>query len=165
MTATIYFSGSISSGRQDADLYRRIVQVLREAGHRVLDGDVTARAAGHDARATAVAVPGGAAHSVEGGGQLDAFEIFDRDMSWLAEAEVVVAEVSRPSTGVGYEIAAARHLYRIPVIALYRPAWTSRCSAMISGDRGIQVIEYEEQTFDEMARRMLAALDSLPARP
>jgi 2'-deoxynucleoside 5'-phosphate N-hydrolase len=160
VTTTIYFSGSISSGRQDAELYRRIVEVLRGAGHRVLDGDVTSGAAEGDAGAA----PGWTSPSIEGGGKLDAFGIFDRDMSWLAEAEVLVAEVSRPSTGVGYEIASARHLHRIPVIALYRPAWTSRCSAMISGDRGIEVIEYEEQAFDEMARRLLAALTRLQER-
>jgi 2'-deoxynucleoside 5'-phosphate N-hydrolase len=154
--ATIYFSGSISSGRQDVDLYRKIVDVLRGAGHRVLDGDVTARAPVHEAAAGAR--PPGSPAILEGGGKLEFFEIFDRDMRWLAEADAVVAEVSLPSTGVGYEIAAARHLYRIPVIALYRSAWTSRCSAMIAGDRGVQVIEYEEQTFGEMARQLLAAV-------
>jgi 2'-deoxynucleoside 5'-phosphate N-hydrolase len=137
---TIYFSGSISSGRQDAALYARIVSRLREAGHQVIDGEVTAPAV----------------H--EGGGALDSEAIFRRDMAWLEEANVLVAEVSRPSTGVGYEIAAARYLRRIPVICLYRPAWTSRCSAMISGDAGIELIEYEEEGFETMIQQLLGAL-------
>jgi 2'-deoxynucleoside 5'-phosphate N-hydrolase len=144
---TIYFSGSISSGRQDVALYARIVGRLREAGHQVIDGEVTS-AAVH-----------------EGRGALDAEGIFRRDMAWLEDANVLVAEVSRPSTGVGYEIAAARYLRRIPVICLYRPAWTSRCSAMISGDAGIELIEYDEGGFEEMIQELLESLVRAPAVP
>jgi 2'-deoxynucleoside 5'-phosphate N-hydrolase len=144
---TIYFSGSISGGREDAAIYRRIVERLRAAGHRVIDGEVT----------------GATPH--EGDGVLAASAIFRRDMAWLGEAAVLVAEVSRPSTGVGYEIAAARYLRRIPVICLYRPAWSSRCSAMISGDGGIELIEYGEETFETMIGELLEALTGVCPLP
>jgi len=124
--ATIYFSGSISGGRGDVALYRRFVEVLESDGYRVLAGSVAAE------------------HVTDGGEPLDPCFIFDRDMKWIAEADVLVAEVSTPSTGVGYEIAAARYLFRIPVVCLYRPAFTKRCSAMVSGDRGVTLIEYED---------------------
>jgi hypothetical protein len=55
-----------------------------------------------------------------------------------------VAEVSTPSTGVGYEIATARYRDSIPVICLYRPAFTKRCSAMVAGDREIVLIQYDD---------------------
>ena len=35
--------------------------------------------------------------------------IHDRDVDWLHEADVVVAEVTQPSLGVGYEIGAVCH--------------------------------------------------------
>jgi hypothetical protein len=146
VAVTIYFSGSITGGRADVAHYRRMVNVLEEVGHRVLAGSVAAETVG------------------EGGDALDPRAIFDRDMAWLAEADVLVAEVSVPSTGVGYEIAAARYLYRIPVVALYRPAFTSRCSAMISGDEGIEVIEYAEDRFDAMVVRLRGALEELAVR-
>ena len=69
---------------------------------------------------------------------------------------MLVAEVSTPSSGVGYEIAAARYRYKIPVICLYRPAYTKRCSAMISGDKEIELIEYDD--VDRMLPRLRESL-------
>jgi hypothetical protein len=128
MSMTIYFSGSIVGGRADVALYRRLVEALRAEGHRVLAGAVSSEEIG------------------EGGENLQPADIFARDLSWLDEAELVVAEVSVPSLGVGYEIAYATQIRRIPVIALYRNAFTHRCSAMISGDPGVLLIEYEDTT-------------------
>lgn len=135
---TIYFSCSITGGRADVGLYRRIVEALEADGHRVLAGSVAAE------------------HVTDGGDPLDPCFIFDRDMGWIEQAEVLVAEVSTPSTGVGYEIAAARYIHDIPVICLYRRAYTKRCSAMISGDRGVTLIEYEDEL--EMLARLRESL-------
>ena len=126
MTLTIYFGGSISGGRGDLPLYKQIVEALEADGHRVLAGAVAAE------------------HVTAAGEPLDACAIYDRDVAWIAEADVLVAEVSTPSTGVGYEIATARHKHHIPVICLYRPAYTKRCTAMVSGDREIVLIEYDD---------------------
>ena len=136
--SVVYLSGSITGGRDDLPLYRRIAHALEAAGHRVLAGSVVAEEVG------------------DAGDALHPAEIFTRDMGWIEEADVLVAEVSKPSHGVGYEIAAARHRYGIRVICLYRPAYTTRCSAMLSGDPGIELIEYEEP--EEMLARLTAAL-------
>lgn len=124
MPLTLYFAGSISGGRNDVALYREIIVALEAEGHRVLAGAVAAE------------------HITASGEGLDTCAIFDRDLAWIAGAGILVAEVSMPSTGVGYEIATARYRYGIPVICLYRPAHTARCTAMVSGDRGIELIEY-----------------------
>ena len=124
--ATIYFSGSITGGRQDVEIYRRMVEALERDGHRVLAGAVAAE------------------HIGDGGEALGLSDIFTRDLRWLDESEILVAEVSTPSLGVGYEIAYARWSRRIPVIALYRRVRTKRCSAMIAGDPAIRFLEYEE---------------------
>ena len=125
-------------------MYRRIVEALEGEGHRVLAGMVTSPSIG------------------DGGEALSSPEIFRRDMAWLEEAAaaggVLVAELSRPSHGVGYEIAAARYRFRIPVIGLWRPAFTRRCSGMIAGDEGVELIEYTDETVDEMLGRLSAAL-------
>lgn len=125
-------------------MYRRIVEALEGEGHRVLAGMVTSTSVGH------------------GGEALSSPEIFRRDMGWLEEVAaaggVLVAEVSRPSHGVGYEIAAARYRFGIPVICLWRPAFTRRCSGMIAGDEGIELIEYTDEMVDEMLARLSAAL-------
>lgn len=123
---TIYFGGAISGGRADVAHYRRIVDALEADGHRVLAG--------------AVASEEVTAH----GEPLDAVAIFQRDLRWIEQANVLVAEVSLPSTGVGYEIAAARYRFGRPVVCLYRTGHTKRCSAMVAGDGGIELIEYDD---------------------
>ena len=135
---TIYFAGAISGGRADVAHYRSVVEALTADGHRVLAG--------------AVASEEVTAH----GEALDPCAIFTRDLGWLSEADVIVAEVSVPSTGVGYEIAAARYRFGIPVVALYRAGHTKRCSAMVAGDAGVELIEYEDA--EEMLERLRSAL-------
>jgi hypothetical protein len=147
MATTIYFSGSISGGRHDVATYRRIVDFLTGRGHRVLAGSVAAD------------------HVGAGGELLESTAIFDRDLGWIEEAArahgILVAEVSVPSTGVGYEIALARYHHGMPVICLYRPTYTKRCTAMVAGDRGIELIEYADDTFDSMLDRLSSAIDRL----
>jgi hypothetical protein len=138
MPLTISFAGAISGGRADVAHYRTIVEALEADGHRVLAGAVASEDVG--------------AH----GEAFEATTIFTRDLGWIAEADVLVAEVSQPSTGVGYEIATARYQYRKPVICLYRAAFTKRCSAMVAGDAGVELIEYVETP--GMLDRLRAAL-------
>ncbi|HET7710469.1 MAG TPA: nucleoside 2-deoxyribosyltransferase [Thermoanaerobaculia bacterium] len=140
MAATIYFSGAITGGREDVGLYRRIIDALEAAGHRVLAGAV------------------GAEHVGRNGESLDAAAIFLRDLAWVAESDVLVAEVSKPSLGVGYEIAAARYRYGVPVICLFRPAHVPRCSAMIAGDPDITTLFYRDDDVEEMVGRLLRLL-------
>lgn len=140
MPATIYFSGSISGGRGDIAMYRRIIAALERDGHRVIAGAVAAE------------------HVGAGGESLTARAIFERDLRWIEEADVLVAEVSTPSTGVGYEIAVARYVHDIPVICLYRPAFTSRCTAMVAGDAGIKLLEYTDDSLDDLLARLSRAL-------
>ena len=140
---TIYFAGSISGGRNDVAHYREIVTALQTDGHRVLAGAVAAENVGDD------------------GERLESSAIFDRDIGWLREADILVAEVSMPSTGVGYEIATARYRFGIPVICLYRSAYTKRCTAMVSGDGEVELIEYDDAA--EMLSRLRAALSKYSA--
>ena len=59
-------------------------------------------------------------------------EIYDRDIKWLDESDVMIAEVSGPSLGVGYEIAYALHIKKIPVLALLNSK-AERVSSVIAG--------------------------------
>jgi hypothetical protein len=126
VATTIYFSGSISGGRADLALYQKIVAMLETEGYRVLAGAVASE------------------HVGAGGETLHPPDICARDLGWLDEADLVVAEVSVPSLGVGYEIAYATRVRRIPVLALYRSEFTTRCSAMVAGDPAVELLEYED---------------------
>ena len=124
----IYFAGSIRAGRDDQELYHRIIQSLQRHGQvlTVHVGDPSLTQWGDD-------------------GPSDP-NIYTRDMAWLADADLIVAEVSTPSLGVGYELGRAESLGK-PILCLYREQDGRRLSAMVSGNPNMAVVRY--QTVEE----------------
>jgi len=119
----IYFAGSICGGRNDAKLYEKFIDYLKTYG-KVLTEHV-----------------GDQSLTEEGGDSDDSIYIHDRDMKWLSSADVIIAEVSTPSLGVGYEIAKAIQCNK-RVLCLYRPQKGKKLSAMIAGCPDISNAEY-----------------------
>ena len=119
----IYFAGAIRGGREDAQLYENIIAYLKEKGQ-VLTEHV-----------------GSIDLSLEGETSRKDKDIFNRDMKWLQSADIMVAEVTTPSLGVGYELGIAEKL-NIPVLCLYRPDEGNRLSAMVSGNAIFTCREY-----------------------
>jgi nucleoside 2-deoxyribosyltransferase len=119
----IYFAGSIRSGRQDAALYYEIVQQLKTYGKVFTEhvGDTELGVLGQD---------------------IGDRKIHDRDLEWLQSSDCLVAEVTTPSLGVGYEIGKATEWGK-PVLCLYRPAEGRALSAMISGSNAVTLNEYQ----------------------
>ena len=70
-------------------------------------------------------------------------EIFQRDFAWIHEADIVVAEVTQPSLGVGYELGLAESAGK-PIICLFRETEDRRLSAMIAGNSKLMVHQYED---------------------
>ena len=120
----IYFAGSIRAGREDQEIYQQLIRALQDLGPVLTEhvGSPELTDSGDD-------------------GPSDA-EIYRRDMRWLDESDVVVAEVTVPSLGMGYEIGRAEMLGK-PVICLFRQQPGRRLSAMISGNPKLEVREYE----------------------
>jgi nucleoside 2-deoxyribosyltransferase len=129
----IYFAGSIRAGREDAAIYETMIAWLRSFGE-VMTGHV-----------------GNPALSEAGDDGPNDRYIHDRDMAWLKSCDLVVAEVTAPSLGVGYELGWATALAK-PVLCLYRPQSGRVLSAMIGGSSGIQVSAYS--SMDEAKRIM-----------
>lgn len=117
----IYFSGSIRGGRQDAALYRELIGELKKYG------TVLTEHIGHETIDHGLSDP----------------DIYKQDMDWLRESDLIVAEVTTPSLGVGYEIGHAVAMGK-RVICLYRTGNGSRLSAMISGAPEIECFEYRD---------------------
>jgi len=122
----VYFCGSIHGGRSLQPLYASIVDFLAQRGYDVLTSHVAAR----DVIAE---------EQREGG---DAALIYERDIRWLLECDLVIAEVSIPSLGVGVEVATAQHLGK-SIICLCRT--DVALSAMIEGNPGLRVIRYGDE--------------------
>ena len=70
--------------------------------------------------------------------------IYARDMAWLDESDVVVAEVTMPSLGVGYELGEAVRAHK-PTLCFFRTDSEGRLSAMVSGSPGIKVVTYKTE--------------------
>jgi hypothetical protein len=122
----VYFSGAIAGGREDLPIYQHIVARLKSLGHSVLtehvaDPSLLGPEAGVSAR-----------------------EVYLRDIGWLDQAEVVIAEISTPSLGVGYEIGYA--LQRgTPTLCIYRDGIV--VSKMITGNPAphLRVVTYRDE--------------------
>ncbi|MCP4123192.1 MAG: nucleoside 2-deoxyribosyltransferase [Bacteroidetes bacterium] len=119
----IYFAGSIRAGRDDAALYLQLIHHLQQYG-KVL----TEHVGDEDLK-----------HSGEQG--MTDKDIHDRDMDWVLESDVIVAEVTTPSLGVGYEIGRALENGK-RILCMYRPRDGKRLSAMIAGSKDISNIRY-----------------------
>jgi len=89
-------------------------------------------------------------------------DIFLRDLQWLQQADALVAEVSGPSLGVGYEIAYALHALTIPVLCVRKHS-SNELSAMITGNfsRQLTIKEYlSGQELDQIVKEFLKDLES-----
>jgi 2'-deoxynucleoside 5'-phosphate N-hydrolase len=69
-------------------------------------------------------------------------EIYNRDCAWIIEADFVIAEISNPSLGSGYEIGYAEKLDK-SVLCLYKNS-DKRMSAMIKGNKNLNVYAYND---------------------
>jgi len=78
----------------------------------------------------------------EGETELNEIEIHDRDINWISDCDIVIAEVSNPSLGVGYEIRFAVENNK-KVLCLYKKQ-NKKLSAMIRGCRDVTVENYTD---------------------
>ena len=119
----VYFAGSIRGGRDDAQYYTDLISYIKSKNAIVLTEHI------------------GDNNLLKNEKNLTDKEIYLRDISWMKEADLLIAECTRPSLGVGYELAFAEKLGK-PVNVLYR---NKEChlSAMISGDEYFKVFSYE----------------------
>jgi 2'-deoxynucleoside 5'-phosphate N-hydrolase len=119
----IYFACSITGGRDFEPVYQAIIAALQADGHEL----PTAHLADSGVKALEAIVDPG--------------EIYARDTAWIRACERLVAEVSTPSHGVGYEVAYALSLGK-PVLCVFRKG--QAVSKMLTGnpDPNLRVQSY-----------------------
>ncbi len=126
----IYFCGSIRGGRQLATTYEKLIAMLGGYG-KVLTEHL------------------GSNEIIEKKDRvLTDKEIHDRDLQWVRESDVVVADVTVPSLGVGYEIGRAIEMGK-PVLCLFNTSSEFTLSAMISGSD--EVVNHPYENPEELA--------------
>jgi len=136
----IYFSASISGGRKYLDIYKKIVAHLKQKEHEVLTEHIIVD------------------HIFDLEKQWSPEEIFERDIQWLQECDVVIAEVSNPSLGVGYEICYALE-HQIPTLCIFQSEiFVSR---MIVGNTSCDLTLFEYRDEESLFQKINYFLDQL----
>lgn len=125
MDKKVYFAGSIRGGREDAELYRRIISYIQRTCI-VLTEHI------------------GRSDIFESERDLSDNDIYEQDTAWIRECDVLIAECTHTSLGVGYELAYAEK-YDKPVHIFYN---SSRIilSAMLKGNRRFHVYPYTDES-------------------
>ena len=109
----IYFACSITGGREFEPIYQAIVAALEAQGHVIPTSHL-------------------ASSEVTGLEKvISPQDIYQRDVKWIDESDMVIAEVSTPSHGVGYEVAYALSIGK-PVACLFQQG--RAVSKMLTGN-------------------------------
>lgn len=109
----IYFACSITGGREFERIYQDLMAALLADGHEI----PTAHLAESNVLALEAVTP--------------EREVYERDVIWIRNTDALIAEVSAPSHGVGYEIGFALQLGK-PVLCINQQG--RKLSKMISGN-------------------------------
>ena len=137
----IYFAASIRGGRKDQNKYNELIGFLSSKVE-VLTEHV-----------------GDSSLGQTGEQDFTDKEIYQRDLEWLESADAVIAEVTNPSLGVGYELGIAEKLGK-PVLCLYKDSNDkTKLSAMVSGNQKFRTFLYHD--LDQAKEEIVSFIDSL----
>ena len=138
----IYLSGAIRGGRQLQQTYEIILNYLNKNQHEVLTFHVASK------------------DVLEIEKTVSDTDIYTQDINWLDNSNLVIAEVSIASLGVGYEIGYA--LSRgIPVLAIYDEGYKP-ISAMITGNTSSLISVHSYSSIPQLLEIMESGLKTLP---
>jgi len=123
----IYFACSITGGRAFESVYQDFTRAMLTDNHEIPTA--------HLAESNVMALEK----------VIDPREVYDRDVAWIRACDALIAEVSVPSHGVGYEIGFALEQGK-PVLCLARADRT--VSKMITGNphSALKMKFYEDVT-------------------
>lgn len=136
----VYFSCSITGGRQDENAYQAIVNAMLAGGHEVPTQGLSQP------------------DSLKQELLLTPEEVYTRDKDWIEKCDALVAEVSTPSHGVGYEIAYALSCGK-PVLCCYRN--DAQVSKMITGNTNPNMQTHSYSMMSQATSIVLAFLSEL----
>lgn len=109
----VYFACSITGGREFESVYQEIVGALTSDGHEIPTSHLVKSDVQENERAI---IPQ---------------DVYERDVNWIKSCNALIAEVSVPSHGVGYEIGFALNIGK-PVLCIHQ--MDRKVSKMITGN-------------------------------
>jgi hypothetical protein len=116
MSMKIYFGFTVAGDRSSIDTARRVVHQLEEMGHEVLTRHLVSD------------------NAWEADRSISPQDVFRRDMAWLEQCGLFIAEVSGSSFGLGFETGYLLGATDKKVVLLYRREVEQNVSLLISGN-------------------------------
>lgn len=107
----IYCAGPIRGNTIYQESYSEIVRIVESMGHTALS-EISSKFSS--------SIP------------LNSKQVYTRDIKWIDGSKIMIAEVSGPSLGVGFEVSYALFSKKIPVLAIYQEQ-AGQISSMIAG--------------------------------
>jgi nucleoside 2-deoxyribosyltransferase len=126
----IYFAAPVTNNTPDIDLYSKIIKYLTRYGT-VLNEKIGDRDFWRKRKKITFSKK----------------EAYNFDLKLLLESDVVIAEITTPSLGVGYEIGRAIERKK-PVLVLYNATVEKKLSPMITGSS--DVVSHSYKTFADI---------------
>jgi nucleoside 2-deoxyribosyltransferase len=111
----IYFGSTVAGDRSSVVAATKIVELLTELGHEVLTRHLVREDAWQADRS------------------ISPQEVYRRDMTWLKQCDLFVAEVSGSSFGLGFETGYLLGATDKKVVLFYRRAVETKISLLITG--------------------------------
>ena len=112
----IYFGFTVAGDRSTVDTARRIVTLLEDLGHEVLTRHLVSDDAWASDRLLAPQ------------------DVYRRDMAWLQQCDIFIAEVSGSSFGLGFEAGYLLGSTSKRVVLFYRRDLEKKVSLLITGN-------------------------------
>ncbi len=117
-----YFGFTVAGDRSSIEIARRVVELLEDTGHEVLTRHLVS----------------------DNAWQLDRLispqQVYERDMRWLKQCDVLVAEVSGSSFGPGFETGYLLGATAKKAVLFYKRDVEKRISLLITGNTNPQCL-------------------------
>ena|SRR5215472_12995060 len=145
----IYFGFTVAGNRSAIDTARHVVQLLEQAGHEVLTRHLVDD------------------NAWEADRQITPKEIYQRDMNWLRECDLFIAEVSGSSFGIGFETGYLLGSSEKRALLFYRREVEKSISLLITGNNhpNCTLVPYSDsgEVENYIAKALKAGFGSLRA--
>jgi hypothetical protein len=112
----IYFGFTVAGDRSTIDTARKVVHILEEGGHEVLTRHLVSD------------------NAWEADRKISPQDVFKRDMGWLDQCDLFIAEVSGSSFGLGFETGYLLGATSKRVLLFYRADLEKKVSLLITGN-------------------------------
>lgn len=132
----IYFAFVLHDDRDKLDTAKFIVETLQSFGHEVLTKHVVDDALTKEK-------------------MLSRFWRYERNKKWLKECDCVVAEVSQPSFGVGYELGYALASLNKRVFMFYDKKREEEISIMATGNGEANVLKFPYENMEKLKQLLI----------